>query len=325
MRDNTPAWQPSCSLEQIKARAETYARVRAFFQVRDVMEVETPIMSASTASDPYLASVSLFAGYDEHELSYLHTSPEFPMKRLLAAGSGDIYQICKTFRKHEFGQRHNPEFSMLEWYRQGFNLDDLMAEVFALISEVLPQTRALEILSYREAFGRYLALDPFSCDSAELSRLCLEHCSYEGPVLERDAYLDLLLSHQIEPHLGQGDKATFLWAYPASQAALAETLVDEDGNHVAMRFELYLNGLEIANGYQELTDAIEQRRRFEFDNAQRREMGIEEIPLDEHLIAALASGMPACSGVALGLDRLLMVHANTSKIQDVLAFPFDRA
>lgn len=247
------------------------------------------------------------------------------MKRLLAAGAGDIYQICKTFRKYEFGQRHNPEFSMLEWYRQGFSLEELMAEVFALVSEVLPLPRVMETLSYREAFVRYLALDPFDCDDEELPQLCLEHCAYQGPRLARDEYLDLLLSHTVEPYLGKEDRATFLWAYPASQAALAETDTDSQGNQIAKRFELYLNGLEIANGYQELTDSVEQRRRFESDNQQRRSMGCEEIPIDENLIAALASGMPACSGVALGLDRLLMVQAQTSNIQDVLAFPFDRA
>lgn len=325
-------WQPSCDLSLIKVRAQCYTHVRAFFMARQVLEVETPILSAASATDPHLESIALQASAASDALSYLHTSPEFPMKRLLAAGTGDIYQICKTFRKHECGQRHNPEFSMLEWYRVGFELDQLMTEVFDLVEFVLGEGRSceakkrrFELLSYRDAFQRYLNIDPFKVSLAELDALCYQYCQYQGTELSRESYLDLLLSHCIEPKLGRDDSATFLWAYPAAQAALAETFVDSDGNAVAKRFELYLNGLEIANGYQELTDATEQRRRFEVDNGERQALGLPEIPLDEHLLAAMQSGIPACAGVALGLDRLLMVKAKQSDIAAVLAFPFERA
>lgn len=332
MASDDMLWQPSCELSQISARAECYAHVRAFFMARQVLEVETPILSAASATDPHLESISLQSSASSQALSYLHTSPEFPMKRLLAAGVGDIYQICKTFRKHERGQRHNPEFTMLEWYRLGFTLDQLMSEVFDLVEFVLgegrscePQKRRFELLSYRDAFQRYLNIDPFKVSLAELDGLCYQYCQYQGPTLSREACLDLLLSHCIEPKLGCGDSATFLWAYPAAQAALAETFVERDGNTVAKRFELYLDGLEIANGYQELTDADEQRRRFEADNSERQALGLPVIPLDEHLLAAMQSGIPACAGVALGLDRLLMVKAKQSDIAAVLAFPFERA
>lgn len=332
MASDDMLWQPSCELSQISARAECYAHVRAFFMARQVLEVETPILSAASATDPHLESISLQASSSSRTLSYLHTSPEFPMKRLLAAGIGDIYQICKTFRKHEYGQRHNPEFSMLEWYRVGFTLEQLMAEVFDLVEFVLgegrpceQQKRRFELLSYRDAFLLYLNVDPFKASHAELDALCHQYCQYQGPELSREACLDLLLSHCIEPKLGRGDSATFLWAYPAAQAALAETFRDAHGNAVAKRFELYLDGLEIANGYQELTDAAEQRRRFEADNAERQALGLPELPLDERLLAAMQSGIPDCAGVALGLDRLLMVKAKQGDIAAVLAFPFGRA
>jgi len=319
-------WQPSCPLENLRARAELYAQIRAFFSSRKVLEVETPLLSCASATDPQLESIVACVSVNPGSLPrnvYLHTSPEFPMKRLLAAGSGDIFQICKTFRNGETGKRHNPEFSMLEWYRQGFSLQALMSEVEALIQAVGNVKPAVQ-LSYRNAFLRYLSFDPFIISDAELVRKANELTAYSGPVLSRDDTLNLLLSQFIEPKLGCSEP-TFLTEYPESQASLAKIKISAAGYKVAERFELYLNGLEIANGYDELTDAQEQIKRFTEDNTIRRRLGLNEMPVDENLIAAMQTGLPTCSGVALGLDRLLMVIQGAAAIGQVLAFPIDRA
>ena len=319
-------WQPSCPLENLRARAELYAQIRAFFSSRKVMEVETPLLSCASATDPQLESIVACLSVNPGSLPrnvYLHTSPEFPMKRLLAAGSGDIFQICKTFRNGETGQRHNPEFSMLEWYREGFSLQALMAEVEALIQAVGNVNPAVQ-LSYRDAFLHYLSFDPFIISDAELAQKANELSAYNGPELSRDDTLNLLLSQFIEPKLGRSEP-TFLTEYPESQASLAKVKTSANGYKVAERFELYLNGLEIANGYDELTDAQEQIKRFTEDNTIRRRLGLNEMPVDENLIAAMQTGLPTCSGVALGLDRLLMVIQGAAAIGQVLAFPIDRA
>lgn len=318
------AWQPSCQISQLKARAELYAQIRAFFMARDVLEVETPLLSRSTASDPQLASIPAIVRQhlpEPGQQYFLHTSPEFPMKRLLAAGSGAIFQICKTFRDGETGSRHNPEFSMLEWYQPDYSLEDLMNEVGELIAQVLGTTSVTRI-SYLDAFQKYLNIDPFQASETELANLAKSRCHFEEKA-DRDDYLNLLLAMHIEPHLGSNEPV-FLYHYPASQASLAQTQ-EHDGYLVAERFELYIDGLEIANGYHELTDAIEQRQRFEHDNELRQRLALEQIPIDQNLLAAMESGLPACSGVALGLDRLLMAQQKTQKIDDILAFPIDRA
>lgn len=333
-----PKWKPSCSLEAIKTRAEVYALVRDFFYERQVLEVETPLLSRSTATDPYLESIpaSVYVSQGLPACQYfLHTSPEFPMKRLLASGSGAIYQLCKTFRNAETGLRHNPEFTMLEWYRPGFDMSQLMIEVNALLKVVLsfPQ-QALNKLSYREAFQQYLDIDPFLATDAQLIRLAEEKAGYSIQIQSespdsRDDYLNVLLSICIEPFLGQSESGeiepVFLYAYPPSQASLAKLTQDEFGQEVAERFEVYIKGLEIANGYFELTDAKEQRSRFERDNAQRLELNLTPIPIDENLLTALQNGMPECSGVALGMDRLLMIKMNANSIEEVISFPVTRA
>lgn len=330
-------WAPTCRLETLRVRAEAYARIRTFFQERNVLEVETPVLGSSTATDPFLASVpaslSLSPGQPGRQF-FLHTSPEFPMKRLLAAGTGAIYQICKTFRDGESGRRHNPEFTMLEWYRPDFNLCQLMAEVAELVMRVLGnESVRVHHLSYREAFGRYLGIDPFCITDTELEQLTQQKTGFitsdkEAAPLSRDDCLNLLLTSCIEPELGReesGDAALcFLYAYPASQASLARLTRDDSGQLVAERFELYIQGLEIANGYFELTDAQEQGRRFEEDNRQRRQLGLPQIPLDKHLLSALSAGLPVCSGVALGLDRLLMIKLKVHAIEEVISFPVDR-
>lgn len=321
------SWIPGAKPEALKARAEAYRSIRAFFEQRDVLEVETPILGSSTATDPHLASMQLEeqSQLPHGQCRYLHTSPEFPMKRLLASGSGDIYQICKTFRAAELGGRHNPEFTMLEWYRAGFSLEALMQEVLALVNLVLGRELSFELLDYRETFLAHLHIDPFSVSLEQLKALCLERADFQaGAGMSRDDYLDLLLSALIEPTLGRG-KATFLVGYPASQAALAQIQSSPAGHQVAQRFELYLEGLEIANGYRELQDAREQRQRFDADNQQREAEGKPQIPLDEHLLAALEHGIPACAGVALGIDRLLMISTGAPDIDAVLAFSWARA
>ncbi len=326
----TERWRPSCSIQRLRARAEFYTQLRAFFNERQVLEVETPILGRSTASDPHLDSLSLQLKHsqgavDEH--LYLHTSPEFPMKRLLAAGSGAIFQMCKTFRNAESGTRHNPEFSMLEWYRPNFDLKALMCETTELITEVLG-TCEFRTVTYRHLFREHLGIDPMSVSIDDLKQRAEVKAGYSGPDLGRDEYLDLLISVCIEPKLGFSESASyqplFVCDYPASQASLAALKYDQDGFQVAERFELYINGLEIANAYHELTDAEEQRQRFEADNQVRKLLKLEEILVDENLLAALKSGMPKCSGIAMGLDRLLMIKEGASTISEVLSFPLDR-
>jgi len=248
------------------------------------------------------------------------------MKRLLAAGSGPIYQIGRVFRQGEAGRRHNPEFTLLEWYRPGFDHHALMDEVEALVTPVLATrlTAPAERLTYREAFQRHAGLDPHAATLEELRTTAQRFGMARDIGDERDPWLDLILTHAVEPQLGRG-RLTFLHSYPASQAALARTARDEQGVLVAERFELYVEGVELANGFHELSDATEQRRRFEADNAARRAHGLPEMPQDERLLAALAAGLPDCAGVALGVDRLVMLAAGATSLDQVIAFPIDRA
>lgn len=326
----TADWRPGATLDTLRLRARLLERVRAFFAARGVLEVETPLLSVAGSTDPALASLRTAyhgPGLPAGQPLYLHTSPEFPMKRLLAAGSGPIYQVARVFRDGEAGGRHNPEFTLLEWYRPGWGIDRLMAEVEALVTglyegaQALPATRRY---TYRALFQEFLGLDPLGAGVAEL-RACGERAGIRPPggmpADDPDPWRDLLLTHLIEPHLGPG--LVFLYDYPASQAALARLKPGEPA--VAERFELYWDGLELANGFHELGDAAEQRARFEADNRQRAALGLPAVPLDERLLAALEQGLPDCSGVALGLDRLLMRLAGLSRIDQVLAFAIDRA
>lgn len=322
-------WRPAASIEVSKLRARLLGRVRDFFSRHGVLDVDTPILSTAGTTDPHLHSFragSLAPGSDcpPH---YLHTSPEFAMKRLLAAGSGSIYQICKVFRAGEAGRLHNPEFTMIEWYRVGMGYQTLMDEVAALVTEMLVGLRRLapaERLSYRDAFLHHTGLDPHRASARDFRGVAeARGVSVSGLAGDdRDAWRDLLLTHFVEPHLGRG-RLTFLYDYPASAAALARIRAEDPP--VAERFELYLDGIELANGFQELTDAAEQRGRFERDRTARRELGLADIPMDERLVAALAHGLPECSGVALGFDRLVMLAAEAATISEVLAFPSDRA
>jgi lysyl-tRNA synthetase class 2 len=326
-------WPPSATLEALKLRARMLAGIRSFFSARGVLEVETPVLSAGATPDPALASLTTRytgPGAAHGRTLYLHTSPEFPMKRLLAAGSGSIYQVCKVFRDGESGSRHNPEFTLLEWYRVGYDHHRLMDEVAELVTGLLAAEGmtlgAAERMSYRDAFLRHAGLDPHIASAAGLAAAARSHgitvpAGFAAEA-ERDAWLDLLLSHVVEPRLGAG-RLTFVHDYPASQAALARLLPGEPPR--AARFELYLGGVELANGFHELGDAAEQRARFERQHRVRAAAGLPDVPLDERLLAALAHGLPECAGVALGIDRLVMVAAGARSIDEVLAFPLARA
>lgn len=326
-------WQPGASLETLRLRARLLARIRHFFAVRDVLEVETPTLSAAATTAPHLASFALDYRGPRAPMDgrlYLHTSPEYPMKRLLAAGTGDLYQICRVFRDGEAGARHNPEFTLLEWYRVGWDLARLIDEVERLLRNALAGIRSLpaaDHLTYRDLFLRYAGVDGLTADAAGL-RACLERHGHQAPAGMTDAidigtvddWRDLVLTHVIEPQLGG---LVFVSDYPASQAALAR--VSASTPQVAARFECYLDGVELANGFHELADAGEQRRRFDQEKAARAAAGLPQMPIDERLLAALNAGLPDCSGVALGFDRLVMCAIGARRIEDVLAFDVARA
>lgn len=307
----------------MRARARLNERLRSFFSVRGVLEVETPVLSRGATVDPHIDS---FVTRDQR---WLQTSPEFAMKRLLAAGSGPIYQVARVFRVDEAGRFHNPEFSMLEWYRPGFDHHALMDEVEALLHGlgVQPAQRFAR-LSYREAFIAHAGLDPALASADALAAACRElpagmpDARGMETSAQRDFFLDLLMSHQVGPRLGL-ETPCFLYDFPASQAALSR--VREEQPPVASRFELFWKGIELANGFHELSDAAEQQRRFEQDQARRRAEQREVPPFDAHLIAALAAGLPDCAGVALGLDRVLMLVLGLDHLGDTLAFDEARA
>jgi len=341
-------WQPSAPLDNLRQRAELVDRVRRFFGERGVLEVETPVLAAAAATDLHLASLSTTLSGAPPRTLWLQTSPELHMKRLLAAGSGPIWQLCKAFRDGEAGRRHNPEFTMLEWYRPGWDHHRLIEEVEALLRATLPQlvgAPAAEKLTYCEAFQRHAGIDPFAADAATLCLRAAElgvtvgsaeaandrggaHTPHaadgEATVVDwpREEWLHLLLATVVEPKLGR-DRVTFIHDFPAAEAALAR--VRDDDPPVAERFEAFVDGVELANGYHELADPQEQARRFTADLAARRERGLPEVPADARLLAALAQGLPDCAGVALGFDRLAMLALGAASIDEVIAFPVDRA
>ena len=320
---NQPDWQPTASPAALKSRARQSAFVRGFFAQRDLLEVETPVLGRFGVTEPNLDSISAQIDAQCIKDGWLQTSPEYHMKRLLAAGSGSIYQISKVFRNGERGSRHNPEFSMLEWYRTGFDDEALMTEVSDLVCGWLecPQPKAT---SYRQAMIDWAGIDPFVVAESELRQRCRQWLEPEQlQDLSRDGCLDLLMGFAVEPNLGT-ETPVFINQYPASQASLAR-ISNVDGFDVAHRFELYIDGLELCNGYWELTNADEQRARFEADNRQRKAAGKTEMDVDEAFLMALERGLPDCAGVALGLDRLLMLKTGTRDIADVLAFPIERA
>ena len=367
--NTTLDWRPTATRETLEARAKILAAIRTFFAARGVLEVETPLLSSAAATAPHLDSFKTYytgpgavapgvlppatlvrpcMSADGLEL-YLHTSPEFAMKRLLAAGSGPIYQICKVFRNGERGRIHNPEFTMLEWYRPGFDHQALMNETEELVTDLLSEAalrEPSERLTYAEAFARYAEVNPLAASMKELRDCTRAHGIGVAPGIlpaatlahsctsqvnglgmdDRDGWLDLLLTHVVGPKLGQ-QRLCFLYDYPASQAALARIRPGSPTQPypVAERFELYVNGVELASGYHELGDGVEQRRRFEADIKKRAELRTKLVPMDERLLAALESGLPDCAGVAVGVDRLVMLATGIADIDEVVSFPLDRA
>ena len=306
----------------LEHRAALLASARNFFMDRGVLEVDTPIVVNAPVTDVHIHSARVeFA--DDPRPFFLHTSPEYAMKRLLAAGSGDIYQICHVVRGLERGRQHNAEFTLIEWYRSGFSLDRLMSEVDTLVRHLLGDiafTMSSERLTYREAFLRELHLDPFTATLTQLSDAARTIGFADGA--QRDELLELLMGALVGPRLGR-NALTFIHGYPASQAALAR--LSPDDPRTALRFELYCKGVELANGFQELASPEEQRARFERDNEERQRRGMPAYEIDGRLLAALEAGLPECAGVALGFDRTLMLAAGADHIDEVLTFPTDRA
>lgn len=320
-------WRPSATPAALRLRARLYQWLREYFAARGVLEVETPMLSAAGNTDPNIESFrTRFNGHVDAGAAqrWLRTSPEYPLKRLLAAGIGDCYEIARVFRDGEAGGRHNPEFTMLEWYRVGWDHHRLMVEVGEIVRGALALVArpiSVRTLGYRELFLEYAGLDPHQCEESALRRP-LAGFAIRDDGLTRDDWLDLLLTHRIEPQL-RDDTLLLVHDYPASQAALAR--IRPGTPPLAERFEAMLGGIELANGYHELADPGEQDGRFGADLARRRSRGAVEPPPDARLIEALAHGLPGCAGVALGLDRLLMAMQGTRRIADVLAFDFGRA
>ena len=308
----------------MRRRAAALSATREFFRARGVLEVETPAMVNAPVSDVNLGSVQVTVPGRESTPLFLHTSPEYAMKRLLAAGSGDIYQICRVYRGHERGRQHNPEFTMLEWYRVGFSLDELMREVGELVLLLLGVDAPVEFVSYRAAVQRHAGFDPLDAPDEKLRAAAqsLGFGAAQASVAGRDELLDLIVGAKVGPALGLNG-LTFMHRYPASQAALAR--LDPTDRRLGLRFELYHHGMELANGYHELADSAEQRARFAVDQQVRSARGLSTYALDAHLLAALEAGLPDCAGVALGFDRVLMLALNAANIDEVLAFPVERA
>jgi elongation factor P--(R)-beta-lysine ligase len=319
---------PSANWDRLRLRAELLSRTRTFFAERGFLEVETPLLSADTVIDRHLDPLAVILPHDVRQSDvgrrlWLQTSPEFAMKRLLAAGAGAIYQITRAFRAGECGALHNPEFTIVEWYRPGDTMTDGM-QLLSDVAEALLQLGPAERVSYAEAFQGRLGVDPHRATADQLADVARrETISISESLAEsdRDGWLNLLLAHSVEPHLGQG-RPTILYDYPASQAALATVQGDPP---VARRFELYVRGIELANGYEELVDPAALRRRNQTANAQRAADGKARLPEESRLLAAMDRGLPACTGVAMGFDRVVMLAAGAANLAEVLAFPIERA
>jgi lysyl-tRNA synthetase class 2 len=315
----TTQWRPGADQAALIARAEMLTQLRHFFAQRKVLEVETPLLCQGAPTDPHLESMQVDTNSG---VRFLQTSPEFAMKRLLAAGSGDIYQICKSFRGGESSARHNPEFTMLEWYRTGFTLAELIAEVIDLLQQVLGLQPTFEA-SYQELFEQYLGVNPHQISNEALAELGHKVAGRELDNMTRADWLDLLMSQVVEPTLPPG--IAVITDFPACQAALSQVAEDNKANQVAKRFEVYINGVELANGYLELLDSDELAKRFEADRQIRQQQNLATNVGDDYLLAAMQKGLPACAGVAVGLDRLLMAKTGSSDIAKLLSFPCGNA
>ena len=317
-------WQPSASIENLLKRAKIMRDLRQFFSDRGVLEVETPVLSEFGVTDVHLSTFStefIAPQAAQSKTLWLNTSPEYHMKRLLAAGSGAIFQLCHVFRNEEAGRRHNPEFTMLEWYRPHFDMYRLINEVDDLLQYILDCEPA-ETMSYQFAFQEYVGVDPLSVERPILVELARKHnfiCEIDE---DRDTLLQFLFSEVVEPQIGK-DRPVAIYHFPATQAALAQ--ISSEDHRVAERFEFYYKGLELANGFHELTDAQEQLHRFEQDNRQREKLGLPQRDVDHRFLAALRAGMPNTAGVALGVDRLIMIALGAERIEEVMAFGINNA
>ncbi|MBT3530971.1 MAG: EF-P lysine aminoacylase GenX [Gammaproteobacteria bacterium] len=310
-------WKPNASLEVLRQRSEMLSTIRKFFAERNVLEIETPLLCRNAATDVFIKSFEVsVTSKTTTEKRYLQTSPEYAMKRMLAAGSGPIFQICKSFRAEESSRLHNSEFTMLEWYRPAFSMFELMDEVELLVS-CLCDAGSIPRFSYRELFIKHLQFDPHIISPTELKNIAEKKMELSGEGFSSTDYLQLLMDKCVEPLM---PAMCFVFDYPVAQCALSKIEEDDQGQAVARRFEFYGQGMEIANGYLELTDSNEQRRRIENDIEERKQRGLASYSIDERLLAALDSGLPTCSGVALGIDRLLMLVTGNSSIDQVLSF-----
>lgn len=324
------SWQPTLTWQNAQKRAQILQQIRQFFDERNVVEVETPALSQGTVTDVYLDALTCkynFLADSSAEQSvelYLQTSPEFHMKRLLASGYGCIYSLAKAFRHEEAGNNHNPEFTMLEWYRIGFDQFQLMSEVSELLKTVLGCNEPI-LSSYQDIFIKTVGIDPLTASFLELVAILEQHGKAADWLIEQndpDALLQFIFTELIEPTIGINEPC-FIYNFPVAQASLAT--ISEEDNRVAQRFECYYHGIELVNGFNELTDADEQVARFETDNTKRNSQGLEHRPIDNNFIAALNHGLPQCSGVALGVDRLVMLAIGLKDISEVQSFSIERA
>ena len=327
-----PSYAPTMTLAMAQQRAQLMSVIRQFFATRQVLEVQTPLLSQAGNTDTFLQSVAAQVTYQDKPCTYyLHTSPEFAMKRLLASWQVPMYQICPVFRDNEIGARHNIEFTMLEWYQPNYNLDDLASELGDLLEMLYGHPIVLSHYRYVDAFMDFVGIHPLTASLEALQAVAedkgltgfdfnnVESGNTNSEQDIRQSWLDLLFSHAVEPNLGH-DLPTLIIEYPPATAALAKTAVDKEGNKVAKRFELYIKGIEIANAYDELADGQALKKRFEHDNQLRKRHNLPQMPMDEHLIAASDDLIP-CSGIAVGLDRLLMVLTGVTSLEEVIPFP----
>ncbi|WXT16008.1 elongation factor P--(R)-beta-lysine ligase [Salmonella enterica subsp. enterica serovar Infantis] len=322
----TATWQPSASIPNLLKRAAIMAEIRRFFADRGVLEVETPCMSQATVTDIHLFPFETrFVGTWPFpgDQPLFNDQSGIPYETPAGGRVRSVFQLCRSFRNEEMGRHHNPEFTMLEWYRPHYDMYRLMNEVDDLLQQVL-DCQPAESLSYQQAFQRHLEIDPLSADKTQLREAAakLDLSNIADTEEDRDTLLQLLFTMGVEPHIGK-EKPTFIYHFPASQASLAQ--ISTEDHRVAERFEVYYKGIELANGFHELTDAREQQQRFEQDNRKRAARGLPQQPIDQNLLDALAAGLPDCSGVALGVDRLVMLALGAESLADVIAFTVDRA
>ena len=327
-----PNYAPTMTLAMAQQRAKFIGDIRQFFTSRQVLEVQTPLLSQAGNTDTFLQSVAANVTYqDRPRTYYLHTSPEFAMKRLLASWQVPIYQICPVFRDNEIGVRHNIEFTMLEWYQPNYSLDDMAGELNELLTALYGHPMVMSHYRYVDAFMDFVGIHPLTASLSALQAVAEDrgligfdfNDADDSEANRRQSWLDLLFSHAVEPNLGH-DLPTLIIEYPPATAALAKTALDKDDNTIAKRFELYINGIEIANAYDELADGPALRARFEQDNQLRQRHGLPQMPIDEHLLAASDDLIP-CSGIAVGVDRLLMVITGAKTLEEVIAFPSGQA